>query len=88
MALVIAVLVITGGSFVPITWSLNPCVEDTPPESVAVIKILKYCWESSFCGVPDKTPVEELNVKKEGIIVPAKVTVSPTSTSDVVTVYE
>ena len=58
-----------------------------PTVSVAVI-VTECVPTSLLVGVPDKTPEDVLKESHDGIDVPVNVTVSPESTSLVVTVYE
>ena len=62
-------------------------------ESVTVaspsVAVITTAWSptSALTGVPARTPVDAVKVNQSGTVVPVRVTVSPTSTSAVVTVY-
>ena len=62
-------------------------------ESVTVaspsVAVITTAWSptSALTGVPARTPVDAVKVNQLGTVVPVRVTVSPTSTSAVVTVY-
>ena len=85
VAAVTAVLVIVGASLVLATVIVNVSVTDASP-SVAVITT---AWSptSALAGVPARTPVAAVKVIQLGTVVPVRVTASPASTSEVVTVY-
>ena len=74
-----------GASFVFITVIVKDWVEKAPVESVALI-ITLFVPTLLFKGVPDKTPDDVFKSNQSGTVGPDNVTVSPTSTSFVVTV--
>ena len=83
-----AVLDIVGASLVFATVMVNVCDPVSPASSVAVTVML--CVPTSpLAGVPVSLPVDGSNVSHddEDGIVADSATLSPTSTSDAVTVY-
>ena len=73
-----------GASFTFATLIVNDWVTSTVP-SFAVITTELFPT-LAFNGVPDNTPVLASKVNQPGIVVPVNVTVSPISTSFVITV--
>ena len=67
------------------TTTVNESVTDAPATSVAV---MTTAWlpTSEFVGVPVRAPVLATKVIHVGTLVPVRVTVSPASTSEAVTV--
>ena len=82
---VTAALSTVGASLVFATVMLNDSVAVAPASSVAVNNTL---WEptSLLVGVPERIPVSASNAIQLGTVVPLRVTESPVSTSEVVTV--
>ena len=68
------------------TVMVNESVALAPAASVAVMTTL-WSPTSSLSGVPASTPVDAVKVAQLGTVVPARVIVSPLSTSAAVTVY-
>ena len=82
---VTAALSTVGASLVFATVMLNDSVAVAPASSVAVNNT---AWEptSLLVGVPERIPVSASNAIQLGTVVPLRVTESPVSTSEVVTV--
>ena len=85
VAVVIAVLVIIGESFTLLTVIVKLSVAVEPLKSVAVITT-EWSPTSELVGVPVKIPVDGVNVNQVGIVVPSRLTISPLSSSLVVTI--
>ena len=75
----------SGASLVLATVMVNVSVTEAPAASVAVITT-ELEPTSPLAGVPASTPVDAVKVAQLGTVVPARVTVSPLSTSAAVTV--
>ena len=78
-------LVIVGASLVFATVIVNESVTVVVPSPTVMTTLLSPTLALS--GVPDRTPVVASKVSQLGTVVPVIVRVSPTSTSDAVTVY-
>ena len=74
-----------GASFVFATTTVNVSVAVAPAASVAVM-VTAWLPTSELVGVPVRAPVVASKDIHVGMVVPVRVTVSPTSTSDAVAV--
>jgi len=82
---VVPVLEMLGASLVLATTIVNVSVTEAVPSLAVMTTLLSPTLASS--GVPVSTPVEAVKVAQDGTVVPVRVTVSPESASEVVTVY-
>ena len=79
-----AVLVNVGASLVFATVMVKVSVTSTVPSLIVITTLLAPTFALS--GVPVRIPVVASNVNQLGTVVPVMVRVSPTSTSEAVTV--
>jgi hypothetical protein len=64
---------------------VNVSVTEASPSVAVMTTLLAPTLASS--GVPARTPVDAVKVSQDGTVVPVRVTPSPVSASEVVTVY-
>ena len=74
-----------GSSLVLATVMVNVSVTEASPSVAVMTTLLAPTLASS--GVPARTPVDAVKVSQDGTVVPVRVTPSPVSASEVVTVY-
>ena len=72
---------ILGASFVFVTVIVKDCASCAPFVSVAV-RTISWSPTLLLVGVPERKPVEALKLSHDGLVVAAKVILSPASTSD------